>query len=77
MNLKVLRYPFYRPTLFLLLTMLIAGCGLVKPSSESAQVAAPIVRVVPSDSPPEKRIISSEAVPQNNCGGSAGVSSTI
>jgi hypothetical protein len=77
MHLKVLRHSFYRPALFLLLSMLIAGCGLVKSSSENAQVATPIVRVVPSDGPPEKRIISSEAVPQNNCGGSAGVSSTI
>jgi hypothetical protein len=49
----------------------------MEPTTETAEVATSLVQVVPDDSPPEKRVISSESIPQNNCGGSASVSATI
>ena len=74
----VTKKSFHHLILLLLLITLGAGCG--GPSQqplESTQVVIPKVQAVPSGNPPEKRIISTETISQNNCGGSTDVSNTI
>ncbi len=70
------RYSLYI-LILVLANMLTTGCLFIKPQPDSAQLGVPVVQVIPSGNPPEKRILSSETIPQNNCGGSAEVSSTI
>jgi hypothetical protein len=78
MSIKIAEKSFHHPILLLLLIASIAGCSdLEKQPTEVSQIVTPAIQVIPSGEPPEKRVISSETIPQNNCGGSAGVSSTI
>ena len=73
MSTKITKESLYYPVFLLLLIMLIAGCaGLFERPTESAQAV-----VIPSGAPPEKRTISTETIPQNNCGGSTDISNTI
>lgn len=75
---RIYKRLFYCLILFLFLILLMAGCdGSVTPPTQVAQDVIPRVQVIPSGNPPEKRIISEEVISQNNCGGSATVSSTV
>jgi hypothetical protein len=69
---------FHRFVILLFLFTLIAGCGTDTPSSEEiAQTEFPVVRVVPSGAPPEKRELFVETHLQNNCQGTSEVTSVF
>jgi cell division septation protein DedD len=78
MSRKIAKKSFHYPILLLLLMTLVVGCGgPPQQPTESAQIVVPTVEVVPSGALPEKRTISTETIPQNNCSGSTDISNTI
>lgn len=54
-----------------IIILLLTGCG----SGNNQTI--PQVQVVKSDAPPEKRVVSKESLPQQNCGGSSMVTNEI
>jgi hypothetical protein len=77
MSTKIIKKSFRYPALLLLLITLVAGCGVSEQPTKSAPVVVPRVEVFPSKAPPEKRTVSTETIPQNNCSGSTDISNTI